>query len=132
MIRANEYSADLRGTKVLVVEDEFYLAIELKEAFKRAGCEVLGPCPHVEAALAELGRTVPDCAVVDINLGFGPSFELAEVLLGQDVPFLFLTGYDAPSIPARFARIERVEKPVEVSKVLAVAGRLAGAKTAQQ
>jgi DNA-binding NarL/FixJ family response regulator len=115
---------DLAGTRVLVVEDEFYLAIELKEAVERAGGEVLGPCPPKKAVAWELSRGIPDCAIVDINLGAGPSFETAETLQGHGIPFLFLTGYDAPSIPTRLAHIERFEKPAETNRVLAAVGRL--------
>lgn len=117
--------ADLQGTKVLVVEDEFYLAAELKDALERSGVNVLGPCPHVEAVANELSRATPDCAIVDINLGHGPSFDTAEKLRQQGIPFIFLTGYDAPTIPEGLAHIERLEKPVEMGRVLAAVSRLA-------
>jgi ActR/RegA family two-component response regulator len=127
MNRARAPSADLRGTKILVVEDEFYLAMDIKEAIEQAGGHVHGPCADTAAGLAELLRETPDYAVVDINLGRGPSFEIAEELKRRRVPFLFLTGYDAPSIPAGLADVERIEKPADAARVVeAVARRTTG------
>lgn len=116
----------LDGTRILVVEDEFYLAADLKETLELACGDVIGPCSHAEAALRELDRVVPDVAIVDINLGHGPSFETAEELQRRQIPFLFLTGHDAPTIPPELAHIERFSKPVEIERVLASVQRIAG------
>ena len=124
MTSGPEPFADLTGTTVLVLEDEYYLAIEVTEAIERAGGTVLGPCPDAAAALHELGRQQPDCAVVDLNLGLGPSFEIAEALQQRNVPFLFLTGYDAASIPAGFSDRERIEKPADMNRVVETTARL--------
>jgi ActR/RegA family two-component response regulator len=118
--------ADLEGTKVLVVEDEFYLAMDIKEAIEQAGGQVRGPCADVAAGLAELLRETPDCAVVDLNLGHGPSFEIAEELNRRSVPFVFLTGYDAASIPTGLAAVERIEKPADARHVVEAVARLTG------
>ncbi len=125
MMRERDTGPDLRGMKVLVIEDEFYLATEIEERIERAGGTVLGPCPDVPAGLAQLGAN-PDCAVVDINLGQGPSFEIAGVLEERGVPFLFLTGYDAATIPPVFAHIERIEKPADTIRVIDAIARLTG------
>ena len=117
---------DLTGAGILVVEDEYYLAMELKEAIERAGGTVLGPCPDAAAAHAAMEGQSPACAVLDINLGEGPSFALAETLAGRGVPFLFLTGYDSASIPPALAGVERIEKPADIGRVVATVGRLAG------
>lgn len=102
---------DLTGRSILVVEDAFYLAMEIEEAVERAGGTVLGPCADGEAGLELLAHSMPDGAVVDINLGAGPSFEVADALHAAGVPFVFLTGYDASTIPARFADVDRLLKP---------------------
>jgi len=122
MTNANP-AARLKGKNVLIIEDEFYLAVELQEAVERAGGQVIGPCPDAAAGLNEMDKGRPDCAVVDINLGEGPSYEMAEALQRRNVPFVFLTGYDAPAIPSQFAGIERVEKPASINRVVeALAG----------
>lgn len=122
MMRNQRASANLSGTNVLVVEDEFYLATEIAEQIERAGGSVLGPCPDAYSGIKALDAH-PDCAVLDINLGQGPSFEIARALKEQGVPFLFLTGYDAAVIPSEFAHIERIPKPTDGYRVIdAIAG----------
>jgi DNA-binding NarL/FixJ family response regulator len=116
----------LSGTSVLVIEDEFYLAMEIKEAIERAGGSVLGPCADATTASSEISRGSPDCAIVDINLGYGPSFEAAGELQRSGVPFLFLTGYDAPTIPRQFAAVLRIEKPAATDRVIEAILRLTG------
>jgi ActR/RegA family two-component response regulator len=125
--RVRKPALDLSGTKVLVMEDEFFLAFDLKEQIEDAGGTVLGPCMDVADGIAQL-EAEPTCAIVDINLGHGPSFEIAGELQQRDVPFFFLTGYDAPSIPPAFASIERIEKPAEASHVMDAVARLAATR----
>jgi len=125
MIREKALSG-LAGACILVVEDEFYLAAELKETLELAGGNVLGPCSHAGAVSQVLDRTIPDCAIVDINLGTGPSFDTAKNLLARGIPFVFLTGYDAASIPSQLAHVERFAKPVEIDLLLTAVKRLAG------
>jgi CheY-like chemotaxis protein len=116
--------ADLSGHRVLVVEDEYYLAADAARALGGAGAEVMGPCSTEESARAALEQRV-DAVVLDINLGSGPTFKLAEMLKGHRIPFVFFTGYNQEVIPKGFAHVERLEKPVEplqivraISKVL--------------
>jgi CheY-like chemotaxis protein len=110
----------LRGATVLVVEDEFYLAMEIKEEIERVGGAVIGPYASAQDGLAGLAAAKPDYGLVDINLGEGPTYEVADALQSRGVPFAFLTGYDAGSSPERFSLVERVEKPTHHRKVLEV------------
>lgn len=126
MTRERRPGADLSGLRILVVEDEYYLAADIADQIERLGGTVLGPCPDAAAGVAELDSG-PHCAIIDINLGEGPSFEVAEALAETGVPFLFLTGYDAATIPAQFAHVERIEKPGETSRVVEAVARLTGA-----
>lgn len=114
----------LAGAKVLVLEDDYYLAIDLQEALEKAGATVIGPCPDVPDALSLIGEERPDCALLDVNLGRGPSFDLPRELARQGVPFAFITGYDREVIPEEFNGADRLEKPVTCEKVTAVAGRM--------
>ena len=68
--------------KILIVEDEIFVAMHLEEAFEDLGCKVIGIAPDTATAL-ELGKQEPKVAVVDLNLrdGFtGPQIarELAD------------------------------------------------------
>lgn len=116
----------LAGACVLVVEDDYFLASDLQDAFETAGATVLGPCPDEASARALLAETRPDCAFVDVNLGHGPSFVVPRMLQGMAVPFAFVTGYDGHIIPEEFAGIQRCEKPVAARLAVEAAARLAG------
>ncbi|MGX7703690.1 PAS domain S-box protein [Methylobacterium sp. Gmos1] len=118
---------DLTGRRVLVVEDDFYLATDAARALEGAGAEVAGPCATEEDARAELDGQRPDAVVVDINLGSGPSFRLAETLKDRGIPFVFTTGYDAEVIPAEFVGVERLEKPFQLRQIVGAVARLTAA-----
>ncbi|WP_292080905.1 response regulator [Mesorhizobium sp.] len=111
-------SLDLQGRSVLVVEDDFYLADDTRQMLEDAGAEVLGPVSAADEALSLLEIRKPDCAVVDVNLGAGPSFGLASTLQARGIPFVFLTGYDPDIIPAEFRGAPCLQKPIDPEKVL--------------
>ena len=67
-----------------------------------------------------------DAAVLDINLVGAESYPLVEALIGQLVPFLFLTGYDEWALPQRYRAHPRLSKPAPVETVVAALSRLAG------
>ncbi|MGU3538561.1 PAS domain-containing protein [Methylobacterium sp. A54F] len=117
---------DLSGRRVLVIEDDFYLAKDAARALRGAGAEILGPYPSEEAAHDALEQQRPDAAVVDINLGRGPSFKLAATLKDRGIPFLFTTGYDLEVIPPEFESVERLQKPVQLGEIVGVVARLVG------
>lgn len=120
-------AARLSGTNVLIVEDEFYLAMDIKEQVELAGGNVVGPAPDVADSLSMIRQRTPDCAIVDINLGDGASFEVAEELRSRSIPFVFLTGYDAASIPSELADVQRFEKPTEPGRIIDAVTRLVAA-----
>ena len=104
----------LQGRRVLVAEDEYLIAFDVRDALVRAGAEVLGPVPTVEDAAALLDREANiDAAVLDVNLRGGMIFAVADALQERGIPLVFATGYDTESLPARFDGAARLEKPVE-------------------
>ena len=110
--------ADLSGQIILVAEDDFYLATDTSRALRGAGASVLGPCSSENQALDELEEATPSGAVVDINLGEGPSFKLARRLAEQRIPFVFVTGYDEEAIPSDFATVPRLQKPLDLRRLV--------------
>lgn len=115
---------NLAGRRLLVVEDEYFLAADLAARFRAEGASVIGPAASVEDAmnLIEAGGPI-DCAVLDLNLQGEQAFPVADRLLERSVPFIFTTGYDRSAIPARFSGITHCEKPVDaVSVVQALLG----------
>jgi len=117
----------LRGRSVLVLEDNYLLAEDERWALEDAGARVVGPFSTAEAAIEALQKDAVDCALIDINLGSGPNFDVAEALRKQGVPMVFVTGYDASVIPEDLLDVPRLEKPFAEAEVInAVASICAG------
>ena len=83
----------LVGKSVLVAEDEYLIAEDLRLALIKVGAQVNGPHGAVASALRGCAAP-PDAAVLDINLAGERVFPVAERLLAHGVPFVFTTGYD--------------------------------------
>jgi DNA-binding response OmpR family regulator len=108
----------LRGLRVLVVEDDFYIADEICGALRASGAEIVGPSPDIAHGL-HLARTERiDCAVLDINLHGALAFALADELKQRGTPSIFATGYDDSVLPRQFSANVRLEKPVNLSALL--------------
>ncbi|UMY19760.1 response regulator [Methylobacterium organophilum] len=114
----------LRGQRILVVEDEYFIATDTARTLREAGAAVIGPVPSEEAARLWLARERPDAAVLDINLGLGASFTLAGSLKERGIPFVFVTGYDQSVIPAAFGGVERLEKPIQIRRIVGALSKL--------
>lgn len=114
----------LRHCRILVVEDEYMLADELQRELEDAGAIVLGPVGAVEDAIDLIAseREI-DGAVLDVNLGGDLVYPAAEMLMERSVAFVFTTGYDASTIPARFEHVVRCEKPINLRKITQAVGR---------
>jgi CheY-like chemotaxis protein len=104
--------SSLRGHRVLVVEDEYVLAEDLREQLEQQGAEVVGPAASVPAALALLedGPT-PSLAVLDVQLGAVTAYRLADLLRDRGIPFVFITGHEASSVPNAYADVPLLQKP---------------------
>jgi CheY-like chemotaxis protein len=88
----------LRGRCILLVEDEFLIALDLWQLFDAEGCRVLGPAPTVTEALRMLATgPPPDAAVLDVNLHGTRSGPVAAELVARGIPFVVTTAY--PSLP---------------------------------
>jgi DNA-binding LytR/AlgR family response regulator len=85
---------------------------------------VLGPTGSLAKALDLVRNERIDGALVDINLGTGPSFEVSRALEERGVPFAFVTGYDDDVIPADLNSAPRLQKPVKEQSLVAAVGSL--------
>jgi CheY-like chemotaxis protein len=77
------------------------------------GFQVIGPVSTASEALAAARDSQFDAAVLDINLGDGMVYTVAEILSKRGVPFVFVTGYDADSVDSRFTGVPVLQKPIE-------------------
>ncbi len=107
-----------KGFRILVVEDEFLLALALCESLREAGAIILGPAASVPQALDLLSATIEvDGAVLDVNLDGEMVYPVAEKLAVRGVPFVFATAYKREDHPAPFGSVPHCQKPVDASKV---------------
>lgn len=103
----------LRGCRVLIVEDEVLIAMELESLVAEQGWTAMGPVPTVERALALLDQERPDVVILDLNLNGQSSAPVAAVLIARDVPFILATGYgEARSLQPELKDAPRIDKPV--------------------
>lgn len=111
--------APLGGLRVLVVEDEFLLADELRCDLEAMGAQVIGPVGHLDRALALVrSETAIDAAVLDLNIAGSEVFPLADLLADRGVPMVFATGYATLALPERFAGVPTCDKPVAQAHLL--------------
>ncbi len=107
-------TCDIKGLRVLVVEDDFDVAESLRAVLVKAGCEVVGPVSTVEAA-CDLAKNTPlDAAVLDIALSPGTSAPVARSLLYRGCPFVFVTGFsNVDMLPEELRGYRVLLKPVD-------------------
>ena len=118
---------NLKGMRVLLVEDSWQLGVALKSLLRSLDVEVDGPVATTADAEHLISEHVPDAAVVDINLRQGErSYGLIDRLIGQGVPVIVTSGYsDLPMVPAK-AHI--LEKPISEEKLITILRSVAGAQ----
>jgi DNA-binding NtrC family response regulator len=120
-------SPNLRGMRVLLVEDSWQLGMALKSLLRSFDAEVDGPVATTADAERLISEHVPDAAIIDINLRQGErSYGLIDRLIGLDVPVIVTSGYsDLPMVPAK-AHI--LEKPISEERLIAILRSVAGAQ----
>jgi PAS domain S-box-containing protein len=110
-------------SRVLVVEDDMLLALELSEGLAELGYEIVGPAASIEEAIRILDQiTLPDAAVLDVNLRGGLVYPLADRLESQGVPFIFCTGYE--HLDPHYRHWPSVRKPVNLHQLTDQLNRL--------
>lgn len=114
----------LSGRKILVVEDEPLVALDIVTALEDAGAEVTGPIGTVKDALEAIRTSKLDAALLDGNLRGEPVHEIASALTRSNVPFAFVTGYDRESLPRGFGAAPVLTKPFSSRQLVEAASRL--------
>jgi CheY-like chemotaxis protein len=106
----------LQHRRILVVEDEYFLADDMAEALRALDAEILGPVADVQEALDLLATEAGiSGAVLDINLHGEEIYPVARELRQRNIPFVFATGYAEGAIPAEYKDVPRWEKPFDVA-----------------
>jgi DNA-binding response OmpR family regulator len=82
----------LRGARVLLVEDDILLLMELQAILREAGAEIAGCCRTVREALAVAERDGVGAAILDVRVGRETIAPVARQLASRGTPFIFYTG----------------------------------------
>jgi len=110
---------------VLVVEDEFLVALLVEEALIEAGFRVLGPAVSLDKAMELAGSDRVDAALLDIELCDGNEvYPAADILAEHDVPFAFISSQPHEFIEPRFIARPVLQKPFKDKEVQALAAKL--------
>ncbi|MXO86047.1 response regulator [Altererythrobacter aurantiacus] len=108
----------LQGRRILLVEDEYFQAMEMKSFLESGGADVVGPTGKWSEVPALLEDNPVEAAVLDINLGSGPNFDVARQLREDEVPILFLTGYDESVVPDDLSQTTCLKKPASRAAII--------------
>lgn len=110
---------DLTGLRTFIVEDEALVLLTLEDMMADLGCEVVVSVQHVEEALRFALDAAVDVALLDVNVGGTRIDPVARVLAARGIPIVFVTGYEAPSLPTSSEDAVRVAKPFDAFQLAA-------------
>lgn len=106
---------------VLVVEDEFIIALDLSETVRDMGFRVEGPYANKDHAFIAIDRQMPDFAILDVMTGDGEVFPLADALTEAGVPIIFHSGHvRTEEIAQRYPGALTCSKPCPPSHLMAM------------
>lgn len=115
---ADEPAPSLAGLRILIVEDEYIVAELLCLILETLGCNVVGPCATVAAAVAAVHANALDGAILDANLGGDHSGPVAAALQAAAVPFVVATGYGTlPVSEPALGNAPRISKPFKAPEL---------------
>ena len=105
--------------KILVVEDEFIIALDLSETVKDLGYELEGPYEGNKQAIEALDGELPDCAILDVFTADGEVYPLADRLSEAGVPIVFHSGHVTPAeVMARYPDAQACAKPCPPDRLI--------------
>lgn len=105
-------NSPLRDRRILVVEDEYLIAMSLQDALENAGAVVVGPVPSIDKAIQTIDSEPNiDAAVLDVNLGGVLAYPIADMLIARKIPFVFTSGYEDNVLRSRYAQVKNCPKP---------------------
>jgi len=112
--------AELSGARILIVEDSWEVSTGLKTLLEALGAEVVGPVATASDARRLVSESIPDIALVDINLRTGElSYDLIDEMHALDIPIVVITGF-ANTSPATDKVAAVLQKPFSEEELLAV------------
>ena len=119
-----EPEAQSRGKRIILIEDEPLVAMDLEARLMDAGWTVVGMAGTLEQARKLVAGADCDAALLDVNLAGRPVDELAAALRRRKIPFAFATGYGRSALPDGFREAPVLSKPFDAEQLAAVVGAL--------
>jgi CheY-like chemotaxis protein len=110
-------SGELKGRRILVVEDSPVLAPFTVDVLDELGCTVVGSAPNMAVAREMVEAGGFDAALMDIHIRGERIFSLCEVLAANGVPFVLTSGYADWSMPEKWDDRPRLQKPYTIEQV---------------
>ena len=110
--------------RVLVVEDDFQVGLDIETTLSSAGFEVVGPLMTVDEAMERIDRSYFDVAVLDANLNGQNVGCVAEALTAKRVPFAVVSGYAREFLPLALSHAPLIPKPFEAPRLLSLVQRI--------
>lgn len=106
---------------VLIVEDEFIIALDLSETVEDLGYALEGPFADKRSAFRAIEADMPDAAILDVYTSDGEVFPLADALAEAGVPLIFHSGHvTPPEVTERYPDAWACTKPCPPDKLIAV------------
>jgi len=105
--------------RVLVVENEYLIAMDIEASLTDAGAVVVGPFVSAGEALANLDGQDIDFALLDIGLESEDSYPVADEMRRRGAPFMFMSGYGSHQLKPDYAGSPFLSKPFESARLAA-------------
>jgi len=110
-VNDSEHNPQLKDLRVLVVEDEALIALQLEDMLTELGCAVIGPASRVRQALELLDGEPVEAAVLDLNIAGELVYPVADTLGNRGLPYIFVTGYGTSGLVEPYRSRVVLEKP---------------------
>jgi PAS domain S-box-containing protein len=120
--------SSIEGKRILVVDDEPLLLMDLVDTLTNVGCVIVGPASTHAQAKVLIGEADFDAALMDVNLGGQGVDDLSAALTQRNIPFAFVTGYGREGLPQSFKHAPLVGKPFSQHQLLEVVRQLVAHK----
>lgn len=105
--------ANERETRILIVEDEFLVAMLLEDLLLEMGYSAVTCIARLDKALQFVGKAPINIAILDVNLDGDRSYPVAEILRRRGIPFIFATGYGVDGVIGEFRNERVLQKPYD-------------------
>jgi len=104
-------AAPPRVPRILVVEDQMLIAMEIVSLLEDIGCQPVGPVGRLVTAMIAATKEDFDAALLDVDLHGESVQPLADFLAQKGVPFAFVSGFARERLPPTLRDRPYVAKP---------------------